>query len=141
MKCSLSIDKDHLNKDRSLYPPDIIRYTFSIFNLVVRRLNGFVKSYKCSKRMEMKKTRPRRPIMRAYSIETLSTFSTLSTFRTLSTFNALSKLNCTDDFHKENCPFLAFEKKKQVTDRPSIHPTDGRTDGRTHPHIEMGGPI
>ena len=34
------------------------------------------------------------------------------------------------------CPFLTFEKK-QVTDGPS----DRRTDGRTHPHIEMGGPI
>ena len=27
-----------------------------------------------------------------------------------------------DDFHKQNCPFMALEK--QVTDRPSIQPSD-----------------
>ena len=54
----------------------------------------------------------------------------------------MSKLDSPADFHKENCPFLAFEKKNRLrTFRPSDGPTDGPTDGRTHPHIEMGGPI
>ena len=35
----------------------------------------------------------------------------------------MSNLDCPDDFPKENCPFLTFEKK-QVTDQR----TDGRTD-------------
>ena len=44
----------------------------------------------------------------------------------------MSNLDCPDYFPKENCPFLAFEKNRLRTDhptiRPSIRPSDGRTD-------------
>ena len=40
-------------------------------------------------------------------------------------------------FMKEIVYFLAFKKNRL----PTIRRTDGPTDGRTHPHIEMGGPI
>ena len=44
----------------------------------------------------------------------------------------MSKLDCPDDFPKENCRFLAFEKKKT-----GYGPTDQPSDGQTHPRIGM----
>ena len=42
---------------------------------------------------------------------------------------AISMLDWPDDFHRDNSSFSAFEKKR-VTNRPSIRPTDRRTDTR-----------
>ena len=57
------------------------------------------------------------------SLGILSTFSTLSTLITFSNV----KVGLPDDFHKGNCPFLAFKKNGLPTDGP----TDRRTDGHT----------
>ena len=55
-------------------------------------------------------------------------------------YSAMSMLDCPNDFHIEDSLFSAFQKKR-VTDRPTIHPTDRRTDGWTRPHIEIRGRI
>ena len=43
----------------------------------------------------------------------------------------MSNLDFPDDFPKENCPFLEFEKER-VTDRPTNHPSDRPTDTRSY---------
>ena len=50
---------------------------------------------------------------------------------------AMSMLDCPDDFHREKGSFSAFKKNGLHRDGP----TDGRTDRRTRPHIEMRGRI
>ena len=54
-----------------------------------------------------------------------------STLSTLSAFTNVKVKDVKDEFHQENCLFLAF-RKKQVTHGSSIHPS---SDRRTHPHI------
>ena len=46
-------------------------------------------------------------------------------------------LHIPDEIHEEKPSFLEFKKNALRTDQP----TDGWTDGRTDPLIEMRGPI
>ena len=52
--------------------------------------------------------------------------------------SAMLMLDCPNDFHRENSSFLAFKKTRYTG---MDQRTNGRTDRRTRPHLEMQGRI